>query len=331
MKTITILALETAVPATIVDAGYMFAAVNGFFQQAGQQPFFKVQIAGLTKEVKLNDGIVSIHPEVLINDLKQTDLIIVPAISGPIQTALEKNQAVIPWIIRQYHQGAEVASLCIGSFLLAATGLLEGKSCSTHWLFSHHFREMFPQVKLTDNKVITDQNGLYSSGGASLYWNLLLYLVEKYTSRDMAITASKYFVLDIEKNSQLPFSIFNGQRTHGDELILAVQDYIQQHYQQKLTVDHLSDRFGLGRRTFERRFRKATSNSAVEYMQRVKVEAAKKQLEFGRKTVSEVMYHVGYSDPKAFREVFKKMAGMSPVDYRNKFRRQSKNFDKCPF
>lgn len=323
MKKVAILVPETAVPAAIVDPRYMFSAVNEFFKSSGHQPFFDVQLVGLTKEVRLNDGRFSIHTDAVIKNVKHTDLIIIPALSGNLPQALKSNKDFLPWIVNQYKQGAEVASLCIGAFLLASTGLLKGKSCSTHWLFANEFREMFPEVVLTDDKVITDQGGLYSSGGASSYWNLLLYLIEKYTSREMAIVASKFFLIDMDRHSQSPFVIFKGQKKHQDADILKAQEYIEKNYQKKLTVDELSGKFSIGRRTFERRFKKATSNTVITYIQRVKIEAAKKQLESGRKTVNEVMYHVGYTDTKAFRDVFTKIAGMSPVDYRSRYSSRS--------
>jgi transcriptional regulator GlxA family with amidase domain len=319
MKTVSILILETSVPAAIVDPRYMFSAVNEFYKSAGHQPFFKIQLVGLTKEVKLNDGLFTVHPDVLLKDVKKTDLIIIPAIGGDVKLAIKKNKDFLPWILQQYKGGAEVASLCIGAFILASTGLLKDKECSTHWLFTNDFKEMFPDVKLVSDKTVTAQNGLYSSGGATSYWTLLLYLVEKYTSREMSIMASKFFLLDMGRNSQSPFVMFRGQKDHEDCEIVKAQEYIEKHYQAKLTVDELADKYGIGRRTFERRFKKATSNTVVEYMQRVKMEAAKKQLESGRKTVSEVMHDVGYTDTKAFRDVFKKVTGMSPVDYRAKY------------
>lgn len=319
MKHISILVPETAVPAAIVDPRYMFAAVNEFFRSAGHRPFFDVHLVGMTSEVRLNDGLIAVHPDVLLDDVQKTDLIIIPAISGDVKKAIDQNKALLPWITQQYKQGAEVASLCIGAFLLASTGLMNGKNCSTHWLFANDFRNMFPEVQLVHERVITDQNGLYSSGGASSYWNLLLYLVEKYTTREMAIMASKFFLLDINRQSQSPFAMFKGQKTHEDIEILKAQEYIEQHFRSRLTVDELADRFNIGRRTFERRFKKATSNTVIEYIQRVKIESAKQQLESGRKTVHEVMYDVGYTDTKAFRDVFKKITGMSPVDYRSKY------------
>ncbi len=322
MKTVSIIVPENAVMAAIADPRYMFTTVNQFFKAAGNPEPFKVQLVGLTKEVKLNDGSFSIHPDRLMKDVKTSDLIIIPAIGGDIKKVIKDNSQYLPWIIEQYKQGAEVASLCIGAFLLASTGLLNGRQCSTHWSFANEFRQMFPEVIMVDDKMMTDQNGLYSSGGANAYWNLLLYLVEKYTNRETAIMASKYFVLEIGKRSQSSFIIFRGQKDHDDHEIKKAQEFIEEHFSEKITVDQLADQFGIGRRSFERRFKKSTGNTAVEYMQRVKMEAAKKQLEIGRKTVNEVMYEVGYTDTKAFRDVFKKIAGMSPVEYRNKYNKE---------
>ncbi|MBD3626874.1 helix-turn-helix domain-containing protein [Cyclobacterium sp.] len=319
MKNVHILVPETAVPAAIVDPQYMFTAINGFLTAAGQAPCFRVHLVGAEPEIKLSNGLLLIRPDQLMREVEKSDLIIIPAISGDINQAIVKNKEMIQWITGQYQRGAEVASLCIGAFILASTGLLKGKTCSTHWMHAPTFRSMFPDVNLVDDRVISEQNGLYSSGGANAYWSLLLYLVEKYTSREMAVLASKYFLLDMEKSSQLPFSIFKGQKTHQDEVILAAQEYLEKYYDQKITVEFLAERFGLGRRTLERRFKQATSNTILEYMQRIKIEAAKKQLESGRKTVSEIMYDVGYNDPKAFREVFKKYTDMSPLDYKVKF------------
>lgn len=323
MKHISILIANEAVMASITDPSYMFTAVNEFLIKAGRQPLFKVELVGLTKEVLLNQGSFSVHADVLMKDVKKTDLILVPAISGDLKKTLEMNKEFVPWIVSQYENGAEVASLCIGAFLLASTGLLNGKKCSTHWIYANEFREMFPDVTLVDDRIITEEQRLYSSGGAASYWNLLLYLVEKYTDRQIAIFASKFFAIEIDRKSQSPFIMFNGQKQHEDEPIRKAQEYIENNVTERITIDELASRFAIGRRHFERRFKKATNNTPVEYMQRVKVEAAKKQLETSRKNVSEVMYEVGYSDTKAFRTVFKKITGLSPVDYKNKYNKEA--------
>jgi transcriptional regulator GlxA family with amidase domain len=323
MKHISILVLNGAVAASIIDPHTLLNGVNDFLESAGQPRAFDVQLVGLTKEVKLQGGVFSVHPNELLPDVLKTDLIIIPALSGELKEAVNSNQGFVSWIINQNNNGAEVASLCIGSFLLASTGLLNGKECSSHWLTAHLFREMFPEVNLVDGRVVTEQNGLYSSGGATSYWNLLLHLVEKYVGREMAIMASKVYALEIDRTSQSPFTMFKGQKRHGDEPIKQAQEFIENNLAEKMTIDELAEKFAIGKRHFERRFKQATTNTPQEYIQRVRVEAAKKHLEISHKNVNEVMYDVGYADIKAFRSVFKKITGLSPMDYRSKYNREA--------
>lgn len=322
MKNVSILVPETAVMAAVTDPRYMFSAVNEFLKAQGEEPLFNIQLVALTKEIKLSDGVFSVHADALIKDVHKTDLVVIPALSGDMENAVQVNKKFIPWIVEQYGKGAELASLCIGAFLLASTGLLKGKQCSTHWLYATEFRNMFPDVELVDGSIITEEQGIYSSGGASSYWNLLLYLIEKYTSREIAILASKYFAIDIERNTQSFFMMFNGQKDHDDTEIKKAQEFIENNYQEKIAVDQLADLCAVGRRSFERRFKKATNNTVAEYIQRVKVEAAKRSFENSRKNINEVMYDVGYTDTKAFRTIFKRITGLTPVEYRNKYNKQ---------
>ncbi len=307
----------------IADPQYLFTAVNNFLLVAGKQPLFDVQLVGTKKEVKLNNGMYSVNTARQIKDIRKTDLVIIPALFGDMATAIEKNKVLLPWIEEQYDNGAEIASLCVGAFLLAATGLLNGKKCSTHWGFINEFREMYPEVEVVDGSIVTEEKGIYSSGGANSYWNLLLYLVEKYTNRETAILASKYFAIDIDRDSQSAFAMFKGQNDHTDTEIKKVQDYIEKNIAEKMTVDELAAIAATGRRSFERRFRQATNNSVLEYIQRVKIEAAKRQFESSRKNINEVMYNVGYTDTKAFRDLFKKITGLTPIEYRNKYNKMA--------
>ncbi len=322
MKNVSILVPETAVIEAIADPHYMFKAVNQFLQATGKEPLFNVQLVGTKQAIKLSDGLFTVHTDALINDVKRTDLIFIPAISGDMKTALELNNDLLPWIVDQYKNGAEVASLCIGAFLLASTGLLDGKKCSTHWNRYNEFRNMFPAVELVDGSINTEEHGLYSSGGANSYWTLLLYLVEKYTDRDTAILASKFFAVDIDRQSQSSFMMFKGQKEHDDGEIIKAQDFIEANYQEKITVDKLAGMVAIGRRSFERRFKKATNNTVIEYIQRVKIEAAKRSFESSLKNINEVMFGVGYTDTKAFRTIFKKITGLTPIEYRNKYNKQ---------
>lgn len=319
MKSVSILVPETAVVEAVADPYYIFGAVNNFLQSSGREALFDVKFVGVSKEVKLADSVFTVHVQKLIDEVETTDLILIPALSGDLETAIEANKQLLPWIVEQYRKGTEVASLCLGAFLLASTGLLEGKKCSTHWGFTNEFRSMFPGVELVDGGIITEEQGLYSSGGASSYWNLLLYLVEKYTDRHTAILASKYFAIDIDRDSQSAFTVFKGQKDHEDADIRGAQEFIEQNYNERITVDDLARQFAIGRRSLERRFKAATNNSIAEYIQRVKIEAAKRSFESSRKNITEVMFDVGYTDTKAFRTVFKKITGLTPIEYRNKY------------
>jgi transcriptional regulator GlxA family with amidase domain len=305
--------------ANIDGSHQILSQVNTFLEGMGKPPLFNIQMVGLAKPTVQRNGLFTIEPDVLIGDVPKTDLIIIPAMHGEIKAALEMNMGFIPWIIEQYKAGAEVASLCIGAFFLAATGLLKGKQAATHWSLANEFRQMFPDVNLVDDKIMTEDDGIYTSGGAYSYLNLLVYLVEKFAGRDIAILISKSFMIDIDRISQSPFIIFQGQKAHDDAPVKKAQEFIESNFQERITVDQLADMLALGRRSLERRFKHATSNTVTEYIQRVKIEVAKKSFESSRKNINEVMYDVGYTDTKAFRTIFRKVTGLSPVEYRHKY------------
>jgi transcriptional regulator GlxA family with amidase domain len=324
MKHVSILVPRGAASLACIDGAYnAFTKANQFLASVDKQPMFKVQLVALNREAHVYEKLFTVFPDAAINEIKKTDLIIIPAVNGDMQDVIEINKDFFPWINKMHSNGAEVASLCVGAFLLASTGLLKGKKCATHWLGANDFIKMFPDVELVSEKIITDEQGIYSSGGASSFWNLLLYIIEKYTNRDIAITMSKYFEIEIDRYDQSSFIIFQGQKDHEDEPIKQAQVFIEKNYHERITVEQLTTMVALSRRNFERRFKKATSNTVVEYMQRVKIEAAKKGLESGRKNVNELMYEVGYNDTKAFRTVFKRTTGLSPIEYRNKYNKPS--------
>ncbi len=323
-KHVSILVPAGAVALSCIEGPFiLFNKTNEFLASMGKEPMFNVQLVGLNNEARIYDRAFSVKPDIAIDDIDKTDLVIIPAVNGQMNEVIELNKGFLPWIVQQYKGGAEVASLCVGTFLLASTGLLKGKKCSTHWNAENDFRNMFPDIDLVSDKIITDEQGIYSSGGANSFWNLLLYLLEKYTNREMAILFSKYFEIEIDRYSQSSFTMFSGQRTHQDEPIKKAQEFIEMNYQDKITVEQLTAMLALGRRNFERRFKKATSNTVAEYIQRVKIEAAKKSLELSRENVNEVMYKVGYTDTKAFRTTFKKITGLSPLEYKNKYNKEA--------
>jgi transcriptional regulator GlxA family with amidase domain len=319
MKHISILALKDATITSIDSSYQILNRVNDFLRYQGKAPFYTVEIVGLEKHVQLDHGLYNINLKNTISDIQKTDLIVIPLLCGDFAKALQTNEGYVDWLISQYHGGAEIVSLCVGSFFLASTGLLKNKKCAIHWAARNDFQVMFPEVHLIDDTIITDENGIYTCGGGYSYLNLLLYIIEKHHGREMSILASKMFEIDIERKSQNPFMIFMGQKKHGDKEVLNSQELIENNPTETFTVDEICAKMAVGRRTFERRFKKCTGNSVAEYIQRVKVEYTKKQLESGRKTVNEIIYDVGYNNIDAFRKVFKKHTDLSPIDYRRKY------------
>ncbi len=327
MKHLTILVpdVQTAnsTVACIVGAYQLFTGANDYWQKQGKQALFRIETAGVAGEAAFINGLLTIKPQVNIASLRRTDLILIPSLTPEFTQAKQGNRVLIDWLREQYENGAEVASMCTGAFMLASSGLLEKRSCSIHWNSADHFRTLFPNVQLKTEQVITDEHGIYTNGGGYSFLNLLLYLVEKYYDRETAIYCTKIFQVEIDRQTQSVFAIFTGQKTHDDEMVRKAQQYMETHFRTKISMGDLSQRFAVGRRNFDRRFVKATGNTPAEYLQRVKVESAKKAFETTRKTINEVMYEAGYADEKAFREVFRKLTGMSPLEYRNRYNRET--------
>lgn len=325
MQRITILAPQGSGNnlSSIVGAYKIFSRAEEYWQNIGKDPLYKIEVAGISKTVEYYAGLFAVRPHTNIEKIKKTSLIIIPSLNHNYNKSVKANRSLIRWIEKQYKNGAEVASICTGAFLLASSGLLDGRTCSTHWAAADNFKTLFPKVNLQPDRLITDEHGLYTNGGAYSFLNLVIYLVGKYYDRQTAIYCSKVFQIEIDRNSQSEFAIFTGQKSHGDEIVTKAQAFIENHLDEKISFEQLSSRFAVGRRNFDRRFIKATGNTPLEYAQRVKIESAKKALESTRKTITEIMYDVGYSDVKAFREVFRKITGMSPLEYKAKYNKQA--------
>ena len=327
MKHLTILVPDAqAGPNTIsciIGAYHIFTEANAYQKRIGKNNVFAIHLAGVAEQSNFVNGLLSIAPQVNISSVGKTDLIIIPAISGDFTKLDKGNVALVDWIRDQYKIGAGVACMCTGAYLLASTGLLNKKICSIHWNAAENFRRLFPEIILKTDRLITDENGIYTNGGGYSFLNLILYLVEKYYDRQTAIYCSKIFQVEIDRQTQSGFTIFTGQKSHSDEVVKKAQVYLEDNFYERISVEDLSRKFAVGRRNFDRRFIKATGNTPVEYLQRIKVESAKKAFETTRKTVNEVMYEVGYSDVKAFREMFRRITGMSPLEYKNKYNKES--------
>ena len=210
--------------------------------------------------------------------------------------------------------------MCTGAFVLAAAGLLDGKRATTHWFFANEFKRRFPRVDLRPQQMIVDEGDVVTCGAVTAYLNLIIYLVEKYFGHDIALRTAKVCLIDMDHPNQLPFQIYHFPVTSSDSSIARIQEFIGEHFKEDLTIDDIAKRGGMSVRNFSRRFKNATGESFSNYIQKLRIETAKRLLESAEFSASEVMYRVGYSDERSFRRLFKRHTGLSPKHYRTKFK-----------
>jgi transcriptional regulator GlxA family with amidase domain len=253
-----------------------------------------------------------------LDETRDSDLVVVPAVDPDVVHHLDRNRAVVPWLRERYARGADVASVCTGAFLLGEAGLLDHRAATTHWAFQDQFARRYPRVRLLPQAILVDQGRVLTSGGATSFLNLSLHLVERVFGVDVARAASKMFLVDINKAPQSAYAMFASQKTHDDRDVLRAQQMIEDRPSRVPPVEQLARAVAMSPRTFARRFRNATGNSPLEYTQRVKIEAAKRALETGERIAS-VAGSVGYSDAASFRRLFARITGLSPADYRARY------------
>jgi len=323
MKKITILAMYRTMASTVIgpmDVFYQAGVMWNYFHGRTLTPYFDVKmVTSNGKPFKCLSG-VRMVPAGSIYDIQDTDLIIISSILD-IEQTLKHQGEVIDWIKDQYHLGVSIATICTGAFVLAETGLLDGKTATTHWGFANQFRRRYPGVELKVERLITDEGDLFCSGGYNAGTDLSLYLVEKFCGHEVALQSSKSIISDIGRTTQAPYAIFEFQKDHRDHRILSVQRWIEDHFSQNFNYDQLAQKHAMSRRTFERRFKSATGDTPLVYQQRIRVEAAKRMLEDGTHSFDEITYQVGYQDSSSFRKIFSKQTGLRPSEYQQKFQR----------
>lgn len=289
--------------------------------QAGQPAprMFDVRLAGLGDgPVSCRDG-VSLQPSVVAADVATPDLVVVPGLDDDLAASFAANRGWAPWLARWHAAGARIASSCTGAFLVADAGLLDGRPATTHWLFAGELGRRYPAVKVTADQMIVDNGDVITSGGATAFLNLVLYLVERFAGHDRANLAAKVLLVDGHRPSQLPYIAFGRERAHDDVIVHQVQQHIDSHLGEPLRVGELAASFGLSERTLSRRFAAATGRGPRAYLRHARVQHAKRLLETTGDPIDQVCRRAGYSDPAAFRRVFKQVTGMSPTSYRDAY------------
>jgi len=319
---ITILASEHCIFSGVVGPMDMFLQAGvmwNWFQEQKTTPYFNVRIATLDgNPVKANNEMLVV-PHCSIEDIKHTDLIILPSQGAHFAIRDEAFYQRVDWIKQRFNQGCSLASICTGAFSLAATGLLDGKMATTHWGVAHAFRETFPDVNLRTDRMVTEENRLFCGGGTTADLSLTLYLINKYCGREVALQSSRCSLVDLNRLSQLPFSIFMPDSSHGDIEIKRAQTWIEDNYAQSISVDFLAEKAGMSPRQFNRRFKVATQETVTKYIQLIRIEAGKRMLEKTMKPFDEISNSVGYENVSFFRRLFKKVTSKTPMEYRKMF------------
>jgi transcriptional regulator GlxA family with amidase domain len=303
--------------AAILD---VFESVNRFYINDGKEPAFNISLFRADEAHAKNGLEFNGYPIQSIYLAPKQNLIFIPAFGkADIVNAIRENHNYIPWLQQQYKAGAELACVCTGAFLLGATGLLNGRPATTHVDACNEFATAFPNVKLQADKVVTGEGGLYTSGGSTSSFHLMLHLLQKYCGKDIAARIAKLFSIDMDREHQAYFSTFSPLQSHNDELVAMAQQSIETSYHNTGTIEELIKEIPGSRRNIARRFKQVTGMTPIEYLQKTRIEAAKKLLIETNQQMTEVMINSGYSDPKAFRKIFRKTVGMTPTGYREKF------------
>lgn len=303
--------------AAILD---VFDTVNSYYAERGLEKFYQISLvskSGIPSDFMAFEK----YKPLSLNEAGTQDLVLIPSFdTSDIQAALNANLEFLPWLQQQYKKGAELASFCTGAFLLAASGLLNGKAATTHINASNAFSANFPEVDFKPDRVVTFDEGIYTSGGATSSFHLMLRLIHNHCNRDTAIHIAKTFAIDMNREHQSYFGTFHPVKDHGDELVAKTQQRIEETYRDAVTIDDILQQIPSSRRNIVRRFKQATGNTLIEYLQKTRIEAAKKLLEQTSLSILEIMLDTGYNDLKTFRQLFKKSSGMTPKDYRDKFK-----------
>jgi transcriptional regulator GlxA family with amidase domain len=326
MARMTFLAAEGCLFSGISGLIDAFSIANLWYRALNKErsdSLFETQIVTVKGEMVRAHGGIRVHPDGASEDVNQTDLILIPAFLPVDESLTQKAGEISEWMIDRYRRRTKIAAMCTGTFMLAETGLLDGKIATTNWQFARRFRRRYPKVHLRMDRILTEEAGLICTGAATSMYNLGLHLIRSFGSEELASVCSKALLVDPNRESQAPYSIFNARKDHGDASILEAQEWMQEHYADSITIDAIAKEAGISPRHFKRRFRKATGESPLVYLQNLRMETAKRRLETTLDNITEITFQIGYEDSSTFRRLFKRHTGISPREYRDKFSRSN--------
>jgi transcriptional regulator GlxA family with amidase domain len=282
-------------------------------------PPFHVTTASADGRAVHCDGAIQIRPDVALSAVRKTDLIFIPTTGLSVDDAVERNAPVVPWLKRWRKRGTAIASVCSGVGLVAESGLLDGKRATTHWGLAERFRQKYPKVKWMPELMVTEDHGCYCGGGVNASLDLSLYLVDHFCGHEIAMQTAKALLIETPRTWQAGFALVPLKTDHSDDTISSAQDWLHHNFHHTFPLDAPARRVGMSLRNFVRRFKEATGDSPLMYIQKLRIAAAKRLLESEHRTMQEVSDAVGYQDVAFFRSLFQRHTGVSPSAYRRRF------------
>ncbi len=289
----------------------------------GEDPAFECSVVSVdTGKLELCRGLradldIGIHP------YEQADAIVATGFlyqsMDHLVEKLDQSKSAINWIRKQYENGALIGAGCSGTLLLAETGLLDGKTATTSWWANDFFKKRYPKTELLIDRLLVTDGRLYTGGSVTSYLNIILGLIEKFAGKELALSCSKMMLIDINRFSQAPFAMLQSILDHSDDIVTKAQYWINEHLHEKIDLLNLAGHLGITYRTLIRRFKAATGETPVKYIQKTRIEAAKRLLETTELNLDSVMDRVGYFDPSSFSLLFKRLTQLTPREYRLRF------------
>jgi transcriptional regulator GlxA family with amidase domain len=321
MIDVTVLLLDGGLPTTSMAPLEIFSCAGtlfGLLTGASCEPFFRVRTASVKGRKTRNMVPVALEPSVSLDEVRRTDLIIVPTAGMDLEASREANAEVVEWLARRGRKSA-IAGICTGVNLLAASGLLDGREATTHWGVVDLCRTLYPKVRWTADRFVTESGNIFCGGGVYASIDLSLYLVEHYCGHMVAVQTAKALLLETPRIWQSTYASQPPRSAHDDEPVQRAQKWLVSHFREQVDLDALAATVGMSPRNFARRFKAATGTSPLAYLHRLRIESAKHHLENAHRSVQEISQEIGYEDVAFFRHLFRRYTGASPREYRARF------------
>jgi transcriptional regulator GlxA family with amidase domain len=318
MRHICILTVPQALTTSIAIPLEMISAADTIHRLRSGQKLSGIclqTVAESDSPMTMTGGLVLI-PNSTLTDATHSELIFVPALWGNPRAAVRQHGATVAWLAAQYKNGATICSVGSGSYFLAEAGLLDGRSATTHWRYFDDFQSRYPSIKLQRKRFVTHDQRLYCTGSINAVRDVMLHFVEQLFSSGIADEVARHFTHELKRSYESLLLAVDQQDTHHDELIIKVQEWLKNHYQQDIKMAEVAQRFGLNIRSFNRRFRHAATKTPVEYLQEVRINQARQLLKHSNLSISEISFAVGYQDVSYFTGLFRKQHEVTPNAYR---------------